>query len=52
MPTPTMSSKRPYVCALVQGSEHGRYLRSLGSAFAADVDLCARLDAVANACEL
>jgi 2-phosphosulfolactate phosphatase len=38
--------------ALVQGSEHGRYLRSLGSAYAADVDLCARLDLIERAFEV
>lgn len=32
------------VRALVQGAAHGRTLRGLGAAFAADVDECARLD--------
>jgi 2-phosphosulfolactate phosphatase len=32
------------VRALVMGSEHGRYLRCLGSEFARDVELCASLD--------
>ncbi len=32
------------VRALVEGSSHGRYLRSLGSEFARDVEFCAGLD--------
>jgi 2-phosphosulfolactate phosphatase len=32
--------------ALVEGSSHGRYLRSLGGTFADDVAFCATLDAV------
>ena len=39
------------VRALVQGSAHGRYLRSLGSEFARDVEFCARLDVVDRAFE-
>jgi len=39
------------VRALVQGSAHGRYLRSLGPAYAADVEACARLDTVGQAFE-
>ena len=38
--------------ALVQGSEHGRYLRSLGPAYAADVEFCARLDVIDQAHEV
>ncbi len=38
--------------ALVQGAEHGRYLRSLGPEFAADVEFCARLDTIGEAFEL
>jgi 2-phosphosulfolactate phosphatase len=34
------------VCALVQGSAHGRYLRALGPEFARDVEFCAQLDVV------
>ncbi len=40
------------VRALVEGSSHGRYLRSLGPEFAADVEFCARLDAIDRAFEL
>ncbi len=39
------------VRALVQGSEHGRYLRSLGPAYAADVEFCAALDTIGQAFE-
>jgi len=46
-PADTLETK-----ALVQGSEHGRYLRSLGSAYAADVDLCARLDVIERTFEV
>jgi 2-phosphosulfolactate phosphatase len=38
--------------ALVQGSSHGRYLRSLGPDFAADVELAAELDALPRAFSL
>jgi phosphosulfolactate phosphohydrolase-like enzyme len=37
------------VRALVQGSEHGRYLRSLGPAYAADLEECAALDVLDRA---
>jgi 2-phosphosulfolactate phosphatase len=40
------------VRALVQGSAHGRYLRSLGSGYAADVEYCCRLDAIGQASEV
>ena len=40
------------VMALVQGSSHGRYLRTLGADFAADVEYCGRLDALDRAFEL
>lgn len=40
------------VLALVQGSSHGRYLRSLGADFAADVDDCGRLATIGRAFEL
>jgi 2-phosphosulfolactate phosphatase len=40
------------VRALVQGSEHGRYLRSLGPEYAADVEFCARLDVIGQAFEV
>ncbi len=39
------------VRALVQGSSHGRYLRTLGPEYAADVEFCARLDSVGQAFE-
>ena len=39
------------VRALVQGSAHGRYLRSLGPEYAADVEYCARLDVIGQAFE-
>ncbi|MCC6349720.1 MAG: 2-phosphosulfolactate phosphatase [Candidatus Eisenbacteria bacterium] len=35
--------------ALVEGCSHGRYLRSLGSEFARDVEFCSRLDVVGGA---
>jgi 2-phosphosulfolactate phosphatase len=38
------------VRALVTGSDHGRWLASLGDAFAADVEVCATLDAL-DRCE-
>ena len=38
--------------ALVQGSAHGRYLRSLGPEYARDVEFCAGLDTVGEAFEL
>jgi 2-phosphosulfolactate phosphatase len=34
------------VRALVQGASHGRYLRTLGPDFAADVEVCCRLDSI------
>lgn len=37
---------------LVQGSAHGRYLRSLGPEYARDVEFCAGLDTVGAAFEL
>jgi len=37
------------VRALVRGSDHGRYLRSLGEAFARDVERCGTLDAMDRA---
>jgi 2-phosphosulfolactate phosphatase len=37
------------VRALLQGCEHGRYLRSLGPEYAADVEACAALDALDRA---
>lgn len=37
------------VRSLVQGASQGRYLRSLGSSFAADVEFCASLDAIGSA---
>ncbi len=37
------------VRALVEGCEHGRYLASLGEAYARDVAFCATLDAVGDA---
>lgn len=40
------------VRALVQGSSHGRYLRTLGPEYAADVEICCRLDSVGQAFEL
>lgn len=38
--------------ALVQGSAHGRYLRSLGPDYARDVEFCAGLDTLAAAFEV
>ena len=38
--------------ALVEGSEHGRYLRSLGEEFARDVTWCGQLDAMDQAYEV
>jgi 2-phosphosulfolactate phosphatase len=38
--------------ALVEGCSHGRYLRSLGPAFARDVEFCSRLDAVGGSHDL
>ncbi len=35
--------------ALVRGCEHGRYLRSLGATFAADVERCGALDSLPRA---
>ncbi|HYM80256.1 MAG TPA: 2-phosphosulfolactate phosphatase [Candidatus Limnocylindria bacterium] len=43
---------REEVRALVEGSSHGRYLRSLGPAFARDVASCAELDSIDRAFEL
>jgi 2-phosphosulfolactate phosphatase len=40
------------VRALVQGSSHGRYLRSLGPEFAADVEYCCGLDTIGSAFEI
>jgi len=40
------------VRALVEGSSHGRYLRSLGPEYARDVEFCSRLDAVGGSYEL
>lgn len=40
------------VQALVEGASHGRYLRSLGPVFAADVESCARLDQLATVAEV
>jgi 2-phosphosulfolactate phosphatase len=40
------------VMALVQGSSHGRYLRTLGPLYAADVEYCGRIDAIGRAFEL
>ena len=37
--------------ALVEGCDHGRWLASLGDAFAADVDFCATMDALEASCE-
>jgi 2-phosphosulfolactate phosphatase len=37
---------------LVQGCEHGRYLRGLGPEYAADVEVCAALDALDGAARL
>jgi hypothetical protein len=34
------------VRALVEGSDHGRWLASLGEAFAVDVAACASLDSL------
>ena len=39
------------VRALVQGAEHGRYLRGLGPEYAADVEVCAGLDTLDRAFE-
>lgn len=39
------------VRAAVEGSEHGRYLASIGPEFAADVEWCATLDELAGAFE-
>lgn len=39
------------VGAVVPGADHGRWLASLGDAFAADVAFCARLDSVAIVAE-
>ena len=40
------------VRALDQGCAHGRYLRTLGTEYAADLEFCARLDAVPLASEI
>ena len=40
------------VRALVQGSAHGRYLRSLGPEYARDVEFCAGLDTISQAFEI
>jgi len=40
------------VRALVQGSAHGRYLRSLGAEYARDVEFCAGLDTIPEAFEV
>jgi 2-phosphosulfolactate phosphatase len=40
------------VRAIVQGSAHGRYLRSLGTEYAADVEFCSRLDTVERTSEV
>jgi 2-phosphosulfolactate phosphatase len=40
------------VRALLDGCSHGRYLRSLGGAFAADVGYCAQLDTLDRAFEV
>ena len=40
------------VRATLEGSSHGRYLRSLGGAFARDVEFCARLDLIGAAFEV
>ena len=40
------------VRALVQGSAHGRYLRSLGLEYARDVEFCAGLDTISQAFEV
>jgi 2-phosphosulfolactate phosphatase len=40
------------VMTLVQGSSHGRYLRTLGSLYAADVEYCGRIDTIGRAFEL
>jgi 2-phosphosulfolactate phosphatase len=40
------------VRALVQGSDHARYLRSLGPGYARDVEFCAGLDTVDGAFEV
>lgn len=38
--------------AIVQGSSHGRYLRSLGPDFAADVEIAGEIDALSEAFEV
>lgn len=43
---------REETLALVQGCSHGRYLRSLGPAFARDVELCGSLDAMSEVFEV
>lgn len=40
------------VRALVQGASHGRYLRTLGPEYAADVDYCCQLDSIGRVFEL
>lgn len=40
------------VRATLEGCSHGRYLRSLGGAFARDVEFCARLDSIGEAYEV
>jgi 2-phosphosulfolactate phosphatase len=40
------------VRVLVQGSSHGRYLRTLGPPYAADVEYCGRIDTIGRAYEL
>jgi 2-phosphosulfolactate phosphatase len=40
------------VRAFVQGSSHGRYLRSLGPEFAADVEYCGGVDTIGSAFEI
>ena len=43
---------RREVRAVLQGSSHGRYLRSLGETFARDVEFCAGLDRIDRAFEI
>ena len=40
------------VRSLVQGSSHGRYLRTLGPEYAADVEACCQLDSIGRAFDL
>lgn len=40
------------VRVLVQGASHGRYLRTLGPDYAADVEICGQLDSIGRAFDL